>query len=110
MVKSIRGRLQLWYALVLILVISGFAGILYFRARAAVYREIDAQLEGSAQYLEATLRGFPPHELEWAHSEPPFPFPKKGGKDGSSPPPKGGKDGGPGRLPCEGRASSFKRN
>ena len=64
MIKSIRARLQLWYAIVLIAVVSSFAGILYYRARATAFREIDAQLEASAQYLDAGLRRFPPNELD----------------------------------------------
>ncbi len=64
MFKSIRARLQLWYALVLIIVVSGFAGIMYYRARSAVFREIDSQITSSALYIDTLLRNFPQHELE----------------------------------------------
>lgn len=33
--KSMRGRLQLWYAGVLLTVVAGFAGLLYYRVRQA---------------------------------------------------------------------------
>jgi len=64
MVKSIRWRLQIWYSLVLIAVVSGFAAILYVRARATTFREIDSRLEASIRYLDADLRSFPGHLLE----------------------------------------------
>ena len=64
MVKSIRSRLQLWYALVLLVVIGGFAGLLYQQVRTYRLGQIDERLASAAQYLEATLRGLPPHELD----------------------------------------------
>lgn len=74
--KSLRGRLQAWYALVLACVVGGFAGMLYVQMRAARFQEIDARLESSAHYLDALLRRFPPHELTGAEapaSAPPRP-------------------------------------
>jgi heavy metal sensor kinase len=62
--KSIRVRLLLWYALVLVVAIGGFAGALYWQVRSSRLRAIDARLESAATYLEATTRGLPPHELE----------------------------------------------
>lgn len=62
--KSIRVRLLLWYALVLLVAIGGFAGALYWQVRASRLRAIDARLESAATFLEATIRGLPPHELE----------------------------------------------
>lgn len=67
--RSIRGRLQAWYALVLLAVVAGFAGILFFQLRAARFHEIDAGLTSAAQYLEVGLRRFPPAEL---NGPPPF--------------------------------------
>jgi heavy metal sensor kinase len=61
--KSIRWRLQLWYAAILLAVVAGFAALLYFQVRAARFREVDAGLESAAQYLDVVLRGFPPREL-----------------------------------------------
>src|SRR4249920_2582868 len=65
--KSIRLRLQIWYAIVLLVVIGGFAGALYFQVRGNRLRAIDERLRSAATYLAATLAGLPPHELE----EPP---------------------------------------
>jgi heavy metal sensor kinase len=65
--KSIRWRLQFWYAVVLTVVVSGFAILLYYEVRAARYREIDADLVGAANYLESTLRPWPAPELESAN-------------------------------------------
>ncbi len=62
--KSLRWRLQAWYALVLVGVVGGFAAILYFQVRAARLRALDAELESAAQYLDANLRRFPPRYLE----------------------------------------------
>ena len=58
--RSIRWRLQGWYAVVLLLVVAGFAGLLYYLVRAALFREIDAGLVAAAHYLDAHLRRFPP--------------------------------------------------
>jgi two-component system, OmpR family, sensor kinase len=79
MVKSIRARLLLWYAVVLTGVVGGFAGVLYYEVRAARLAEIDAQLEAAAAGLESALRLFPQHELTGQGAPPP---PKDG------PPPK----------------------
>lgn len=68
MFKSIRWRLQLWYALVLLAVVGGFAGILLFQVRAARFRDVDHGLDASIHYLDAALRRFPPWELR---GEPP---------------------------------------
>jgi HAMP domain-containing protein len=62
--RSIRLRLQIWYAAVLVAVIGGFAGLVYYQARGQRMRAIDARLETAATYLEATVRGWPPHEVE----------------------------------------------
>src|SRR5438132_544622 len=64
MIRSIRWRLQLWYALVLLTVVAGLAGILYYRVRAAHFQAVDRQLEAWAQSLDANLRALPPQELD----------------------------------------------
>jgi heavy metal sensor kinase len=71
MLRSIRGRLQAWYALVLFGVVASFAGILYYSTRETRLNEIDRQLEAAALYLDATLRGFPPPDLDSSHPEKP---------------------------------------
>jgi heavy metal sensor kinase len=89
MLRSIRGRLQLWYAAVLLAVVAGFAGLLFFRVREARLQEVDARLQSAARYLDANLRRFPPHDLEGQPPDRPFPPP---------PPGRGGWPG-PGRPP-----------
>jgi heavy metal sensor kinase len=87
MPRSIRWRLQLWYALVLLLVVGAFASILYYRARSALLQEIDTALVSGAQYLDAELRRFPPHELEGLPPPPEFGPPRRGPE--GRPPPRG---------------------
>ncbi len=87
--RSMRWRLQLWYAGVLLLVI-GLSGVLvYWQARAARLGEIDTKLRAASQYLDAVLRSLPPPELE---GEPPFP-------DDRPPPPHRRRDDEEGRPP-----------
>lgn len=64
MVKSIRVRLQLWYAAVLVAVIAGFAGVLYYQVRTSRLHQVDERLAAATRYLEATIRALPPHELD----------------------------------------------
>ncbi len=75
MTRSIRGRLLLWNAAVLVGVVAGFAGILYYRVREARLAEVDRRLVAWAHYLDAHLRAFPPHELDpQIPFKPPPPF------------------------------------
>ncbi len=85
MVKSIRFRMQVWYAMVLLGVIGSFAALLYARAHAATIQRADGQLLAATRYLEATLRNFPPHELD-----PSLPAESLRGR-----PPRDGLDNGP---------------
>lgn len=64
MFKSIRGRLVIWHAGILLLAVAGFGAALYAQVRRARLDEIDADLHAAARSLEGTLRGFPPHVLE----------------------------------------------
>jgi two-component system, OmpR family, sensor kinase len=92
MFRSIRWRLQLWYAAVLLTVIVSFTGLLYYQARASRLQQIDAQLLAAARYLDATLRAFPPHELEGPRPGSPLPPPPPPGgplRPGPPPPPWG---------------------
>ncbi|HEX5269579.1 MAG TPA: ATP-binding protein [Gemmataceae bacterium] len=101
MVKSIRTRLQLWYAAVLLAVVGGFAGLLYLREREARLQEVDARVRSAALYLDANLRPFPPFELHGSPADEPPPPPRR-------PPPPGrerlvaGLD-----VPPEAKGSSF---
>lgn len=71
MIKSLRARLQLWYGLVLTAAVVGFAAILYSRAQATTYEQIDANLIAAAEYLDAALRTLPVPLLEPPNSRPP---------------------------------------
>jgi two-component system OmpR family sensor kinase len=86
--RSIRWRLQLWYGLVLLTVVAGFAGILYGQVRAARFRETEATLEAAVLYLDAILRRFPPDELEGDLPEPPPPPPPPPPFPPGAPPPR----------------------
>lgn len=63
MIKSLRWRLQLWYALILLLVVASFGGLLYWQHRKARMDEIDAELQAAARVLEGALRNVPMHLL-----------------------------------------------
>jgi heavy metal sensor kinase len=88
--RSIRWRLQAWYALVLLAVVAGFAAILYGEARAARFHAVDASLETAARYLDANLRRLPPPKFDDDSKDgPPFVWKDKGKKKGPPfPPPK----------------------
>jgi heavy metal sensor kinase len=76
MIRSIRWRLQAWYALVLASVVVSFAAILYYRERENRFQEADAQLKAAAHYLDAALRTAPPHERTGLEPDgPPWPPP-----------------------------------
>lgn len=83
--SSIRWRLQAWYTLVLLVVVVGYAGLLYQRTRQARFHEIDAQVESALQVLDANLRRFPPHELDRHSPERPLP-PRPPGRPDRPPP------------------------
>lgn len=60
MAKSLRWRLQIWHAAILICVVLGFGAALYLQMRRATAGDIDAELLAGARVLEATLRTMPP--------------------------------------------------
>jgi heavy metal sensor kinase len=114
MPRSIRWRLQLWYAAVLAFVLAGFAGLLYNRARAARLRDVDARLEAAVLRLDADLRVMvdeadkgPPRRTgpgpQEGDDRPPPPWERDGlpppPKDRGRPPPPWEKDGPPDRPP-----------
>ncbi len=67
---SLRRRLQVWYGLVLGALILVFGSLLYLRVRQMQLQRVDAELVAIADYLDANLRGFPPHELN-SNARPP---------------------------------------
>lgn len=89
MIRSIRWRLQAWFALVLLVVVGGFAGWLHYRERQAREQEVDQQLVDAARYLDVCLRRFPPHELDPSAPKQKGPPGKdaEGKKDKRPPPP-----------------------
>jgi len=99
MARSLRWRLQFWYAVVLTAVVGGFAIILFLEVRAARSREIDADLSAAANYIDSSLRSWPRFELDGSaprgeQAPPPRDYPPKGERDfppkeREPPPPKG---------------------
>lgn len=83
MLNSIRLRLLLWYAIVLCAIIGGFAYLMYDDVRTARYAEVDAEIIGAANYIDSTLRQFPPFELDFRMPK----GPKKDREFGKGPPP-----------------------
>ncbi len=78
MASSLRWRLQIWHALILIGVLIGFGSILYVQLHRATMDEIRAELLAGARTLEGSLRSIPPQWLEQDRAEPglmPRPFP-----------------------------------
>ncbi len=61
MFRSLRARVVGWQALVLTLALAGFGVGLFQLVRRAKLREIDAQLEGTAQVLATRFRRYPFH-------------------------------------------------
>ena len=56
MLKSIRWSLQLWYGFILLGVLSGFGTLLYYKVSYSRYRDVDAELAGTAHMLVGELR------------------------------------------------------
>jgi len=96
--KSLRWRLQAWHALMLLLVVAGFATVLYFQIRKSQYDAIDGDLVAAARGLEGALRVVPPMILERGplavprpdEMPPDFHFRVNGGadRDGADRPPR----------------------
>lgn len=59
MASSLRWRLQVWHAVILLLAISGFGAMLHASVRHSRIMEIDAELAAAARVLEGSLRGVP---------------------------------------------------
>src|SRR4051812_28710372 len=78
MPRSIRWRLQLWYTTVLLAVVVGFAGLLYYRVRTSRLEEIDAGLTAAVQYLDVILRSLPHEDDEGPGPGHPPPPPWRG--------------------------------
>ena len=57
MLSSIRWRLQLWHAGILVMAVVGIGATAFFGIRHARYAEIDSQMTAAGQVLVAKLRG-----------------------------------------------------
>jgi two-component system OmpR family sensor kinase len=58
--RSLRWRIQAWYAAILILSLCAFGTMLYWESSRAVWREMDGDLIGGVRALESVLRMPPP--------------------------------------------------
>jgi heavy metal sensor kinase len=96
MTRSLRWRLQGWYALVLLAVVGGFASLLYAQVRSARFQEIDAALTADALYMDTNLRRFSPRDVDGRPDDFRGPPPDR-------PPPRERPDGPPDRPFDKGR-------
>ncbi len=64
MFKSLRWRIQIWYAMLLAVVLGGYSSFIYVRLRHVEFQRLDAEIESAANSLVSVLRGIPRHELE----------------------------------------------
>ncbi|MFN3486300.1 MAG: sensor histidine kinase [Planctomycetota bacterium] len=55
MLRSIRGALLFWYGVLLAAVVAGFGGVLYYKMRRSLFREVDSRLLAHAQVLAGAL-------------------------------------------------------
>lgn len=94
MVKSLRWRLQVWHALILLAVIAGFGTVLLVQVRRARFDDIDAELIAGARVLEGVLRTMPPAAMDGLLDSEPYPPPPN--PPGHRRPPMPGFRGGPG--------------
>ena len=69
--KSIKWRLQLWYGLILVIVLTGFGGTAYQLERSRQFGRIDQELHRRVSVLANALRRPPPHELDREFLRPP---------------------------------------
>jgi signal transduction histidine kinase len=74
--KSIKWRLQLWYGLILVLVLGGFGSTTYQLEHGKMYRQIDKEVMRRVGILSNALRPPPPRGPD--AGEPPFDRPPPG--------------------------------
>ena len=97
--RTLRWRIQAWYATILLLSLVVFGTLLYWESARSLWRDIDGDLTGGVRALEGAMRVPPP--------PPPFPNPGPPGRWDEPPrdrPPPGGPGGfggpnGPGGPP-----------
>jgi heavy metal sensor kinase len=71
MLKSIKWRLQLWYGLILVVVLAGFGFTAYQLERNQQFRRIDDELNRRVEMLAGTLHHPPPRRFEQNFNRPP---------------------------------------
>jgi heavy metal sensor kinase len=89
-IKSIRWRLQLWLAFLLVCVLTGFGVVVHQLQRVNQLKQIDDELERRVSALDRAVRGGPPPDF--GRGRPPFDGrPGEPGFDGGAnrPPPRG---------------------
>jgi len=69
-IKSIRWRLQIWLAFLLVCVLSGFGVTVYQLQRVNQFKQIDEELERRVGALDRAVRGGPPPDF--GRGRPPF--------------------------------------
>ena len=89
MARSLRWRLQIWHAAILVLAIAGFSGVLFLQFQRSLLREIDAELLAGARALEGTLKLAPRFILEAGFPDGPLDRPLGRGGAGRGPGPGG---------------------
>ena len=81
--KSIKWRLQIWYGLILVIVLAGFGLTAYQLERGRQFRRIDDELLRRVGVLASVLHHPPPRRLD--AGEPPFDRPPPGQLPGGAP-------------------------
>ena len=76
MIKSLRWRLQIWHAAILVIAIAVFGTAFYIQLQRSTYGEIDLELLSGARVLEGALRAMPPRMRDG--ERPLFPPPRLG--------------------------------
>jgi heavy metal sensor kinase len=82
--KSIKWRLQLWYGLILVVVLAGFGFTAYQLERGRLFGRIDDELHRRVEVLKSALHRPPPRRPEG--DEPPFDPPPPGQFSDEGPP------------------------
>jgi len=82
--KSIRWRLQIWYGLILMVVLAGFGFTTYQLEHGKMYRQIDMEIMRRVGILSNALRPPPPRRPE--AGEPPFDRPRPDQPSDDGPP------------------------
>jgi heavy metal sensor kinase len=67
--RSIRRTLLSWYALILVLVLGTFGGLLYHHRQRALFEQVDAEIEAQARALAGTVEWEPGEGLDLESAE-----------------------------------------